>query len=205
MEKLSKKNKEDMFAGARVEIFGSKENPGDFVLWKPSSDIQPGWNSPWGRGRPGWHIECSAMSQKYLGKTFDIHGGGLDLIFPHHENEIAQSCSANDTNFMAKYWMHNGYVIVEGKKMSKSLGNFITVINALKKYNPEVIRYHLLSTHYRSPLDFNTNSLNKSKNILDSFYRTIYNLNLSNLVDEIDNEFFDALLDDLNTPKALSF
>ena len=203
--KLSKKNKEDMFAGARVEIFGSKENPGDFVLWKPSSDIQPGWNSPWGRGRPGWHIECSAMSHKYLGKTFDIHGGGLDLIFPHHENEIAQSCSANDTNFMAKYWMHNGYVIVEGKKMSKSLGNFITVINALKKYNPEVIRYHLLSTHYRSPLDFNTNSLNKSKNILDSFYRTIYNLNLSNLVDEIDNEFFDALLDDLNTPKALSF
>ncbi len=201
---LSKKNREEMIAGARVEISEFKTDPEDFVLWKPSEFDLPGWESPWGRGRPGWHIECSAMSEKYLGKSFDIHGGGLDLVFPHHENEIAQSCCANDTNFMAKYWVHNGYLVVEGKKMSKSLGNFLTVSDALKKNKGEVIRYCLLSTHYRSPLDFSAKNIIDSKNCLDSLYRAFYNFNFKEENDNIDKKFMRALLDDLNTPKALS-
>lgn len=141
---LSGRSLEEMVSGARVDVENYKENPGDFILWKPSSSDQPGWESPWGRGRPGWHIECSAMSKKYLGKHFDIHAGGLDLIFPHHENEIAQSCCANNKDVMANFWVHNGYVNSEGEKMSKSLGNFVTIRDLLSEFNGEVIRYALI-------------------------------------------------------------
>ena len=192
--KLSNKNLEDLKAGSRVEISDLKKNPMDFVLWKPSAEKDPGWPSPWGRGRPGWHLECSVMSEKYLGKNFDIHGGGLDLIFPHHENEIAQSCSNNSTNKFANYWLHNGFVTIEKEKMSKSLGNIITITNAVNKYSGQVVRLALLSAHYSQPLDWNDNLLNNQKNILDKWYN-LYEKNS----EEIQLDFVETLLDDLNT------
>ena len=156
---LSGRSLDEMISGSRVEVAEYKKNPGDFILWKPSSEKLPGWNSPWGRGRPGWHIECSAMSKKYLGTQFDIHAGGLDLIFPHHENEIAQSCCANNSDIMANYWLHNGYVTADGEKMSKSLGNFATINNLLLNFRGEAIRYALMQAQYRAPLSFSKKSL----------------------------------------------
>ena len=199
--KLSNRNMDEMLSGARVEVAEYKKNPGDFVLWKPSKDDEPGWNSPWGYGRPGWHIECSSMVETYLGKEIDIHGGGQDLIFPHHENEIAQSCSAHNNKSYAKYWMHNGYLNMEGEKMSKSLGNIITVKELLEKYDGEVIRLALLSTHYRKPINFGESLLEQSKNILNKLYK---NLNNESHEDEISKDVVNSLLDDLNTPLAIS-
>jgi len=197
--KLSNKNPKELISGSRVEISELKNNPLDFVLWKPSKDKEPSWQSPWGNGRPGWHIECSAMSEKFLGKEFDLHCGGLDLIFPHHENEIAQSICANDSSIFAKYWMHNGYVTVDGKKMSKSDGNFITINNLKNNYNGQVVRLSILGTHYRQPLDWNLNILETNKKILDNWYN-LY----SPSEDEISDEIFNILLDDLNTPKFIT-
>ena len=198
---LSGMNLNEMVDGARVEVAQYKKEPADFVLWKPSGKGELGWESEYGFGRPGWHIECSAMSEKYLGKEFDIHGGGLDLIFPHHENEIAQSCCAHKTKIMAKYWMHNGYITVNNEKMSKSEGNFITVRDALDKFNGEVIRYSLLSGHYRSPIDFSFEGLKESKSALDRLYRSSEGFDFDNNIDE---EFSIALSSDLNTPLAIS-
>ena len=197
--KLSNKNPKELISGSRVEISELKNNPLDFVLWKPSKDKEPSWQSPWGNGRPGWHIECSAMSEKFLGKEFDLHCGGLDLIFPHHENEIAQSICANDSSIFAKYWMHNGYVTVDGKKMSKSDGNFITINNLKNNFNGQVVRLSILGTHYRQPLDWNLNILETNKKILDNWYN-LY----SPSEDEISDEIFNILLDDLNTPKFIT-
>jgi len=198
---LSGMNLNEMVDGARVEVAEYKKEPADFVLWKPSEKGELGWESEYGFGRPGWHIECSAMSEKYLGKEFDIHGGGLDLIFPHHENEIAQSCCAHKTKIMAKYWMHNGYITVNNEKMSKSEGNFITVRDALDKFNGEVIRYSLLSGHYRSPIDFSFEGLKESKSALDRLYRSSEGFDFDNNIDE---DFSIALSSDLNTPLAIS-
>jgi cysteinyl-tRNA synthetase len=170
--KLSKRNLEEMQAGARVEIDERKENPLDFVLWKGSKPGEPFWESPWGQGRPGWHIECSVMSMKYLGETFDIHGGGKDLVFPHHENEIAQSEGATGKIF-ARYWIHNGFINIDKEKMSKSLGNFLTIKEVLKQWHPEVLRLFFLSSHYRSPLDYTEESLKEAKAGLDRFYSTL--------------------------------
>ena len=197
--KLSNKNPKDLISGSRVEISKLKNNPLDFVLWKPSKDKEPFWESPWGKGRPGWHIECSAMSEKYLGKEFDLHCGGLDLIFPHHENEIAQSICANDSSIFAKYWMHNGYVTVDGKKMSKSDGNFITINNLKNNFNGQVVRLSILGTHYRQPLDWNLKILETNKKILENWY-SFYSPNEEHISDEI----FNILLDDLNTPKFIT-
>ena len=197
--KLSNKNPKELISGSRVEISDLKNNPLDFVLWKPSKDKEPFWESPWGKGRPGWHIECSVMSEKYLGKEFDLHCGGLDLIFPHHENEIAQSICANNSSIFAKYWMHNGYVTVDGKKMSKSDGNFITINNLKNNFNGQVVRLSILGTHYRQPLDWNLKILDTNKKILENWY-SFYSPN----VDEISNELFNILLDDLNTPKFIT-
>ena len=197
--KLSNKNPKDLISGSRVEISELKNNPLDFVLWKPSKDKEPFWESPWGKGRPGWHIECSAMSEKYLGKEFDLHCGGLDLIFPHHENEIAQSICANDSNIFAKYWMHNGYVTVDGKKMSKSDGNFVTINNLKNNFNGQIVRLSILGTHYRQPLDWNLKILETNKKILENWY-SLYSPN----EDEISDELFNILLDDLNTPKFIT-
>ncbi|MBP9753146.1 MAG: class I tRNA ligase family protein, partial [Proteobacteria bacterium] len=195
------KNMDDMIAGARVEVAPYKEFSGDFVLWKPSSKDQPGWDSPSGYGRPGWHIECSAMSKSYLGEQFDIHGGGIDLIFPHHENENAQSCCANNTPFMANFWMHNGHLTVDGTKMSKSLGNFLTVKDLRLKWHPEVIRFALLSSHYRQPLDFSDDLLHQSKQALDRFYQAL--LDFKDIKPEPFELVENALRDDLNTPLAI--
>jgi len=197
--KLSNKNPKDLISGSRVEVSELKNNPLDFVLWKPSKDKEPFWESPWGIGRPGWHIECSAMSEKYLGKEFDLHCGGLDLIFPHHENEIAQSICANDSSIFAKYWMHNGYVTVDGKKMSKSDGNFITINNLKNNFNGQVVRLSILGTHYRQPLDWNLKILETNKKILENWY-SFYSPNDEHISDEI----FNILLDDLNTPKFIT-
>jgi cysteinyl-tRNA synthetase len=200
---LSGRNLSDLIAGARVEVANEKNNPADFVLWKPSDDIKNSFNSPYGYGRPGWHIECSAMSSKYLGNDFDIHGGGIDLIFPHHTNEIAQSCCAHPGSSYANYWIHNGFLTVNGEKMSKSLGNFITIEELLtKNIHGEVIRYLLLNSHYRKPLDWNEKALNDAKKALDSFYRTLLDKELPEV--EIPQEFLDSLLDDLNTPKCFA-
>ena len=198
---LSGMKLDEMIDGARVDVDSNKKEPGDFVLWKPSNKEELGWHSEYGYGRPGWHIECSAMSEKFLGKQFDIHGGGLDLIFPHHENEIAQSCCAFQTDFMAKYWMHNGYITVNNEKMSKSEGNFITVRDALKKFSGEVIRYSILSGHYRSPINFSFETLSESKTALDRLYRCSENYEFD---EHIDEEFLVSLSNDLNTPKAIS-
>lgn len=198
---LSRRQQDELLAGARVEVASYKESAGDFVLWKPSSPELPGWESPWGRGRPGWHIECSAMSQVFLGKTFDIHGGGIDLVFPHHENEIAQSCCAHQTDRMANVWMHNGHLLVNGEKMSKSLGNFFTVRDILRDYDGEVIRLAFLSTHYRSPLDWTGDTPKNARIMLDRFYRAVeYATDDNPEVDLI----ISALRDDLNTPLAIS-
>ncbi len=197
--KLSNKNLKELISGSRVEISELKTNPLDFVLWKPSKDKEPFWESPWGNGRPGWHIECSVMSEKYLGKEFDLHCGGLDLIFPHHENEIAQSICANDSNIFAKYWMHNGYVTVDGKKMSKSDGNFVTINNLKNNFNGQIVRLSILGTHYRQPLDWNLKVLETNKKILENWY-SLYSPN----EDEISDELFNILLDDLNTPKFIT-
>ena len=197
--KLSNKNPKELISGSRVEVSEFKNNPLDFVLWKPSKDKEPSWDSPWGKGRPGWHIECSAMAQKYLGEEFDLHCGGLDLIFPHHENEIAQSICANDTNILAKYWMHNGYLTVDGKKMSKSDGNFVTINNLKKNFNGQIVRLSILGTHYRQPLDWNLKILETNKKILENWY-SFY----SPEKEEISEELFNILLDDLNTPKFIT-
>ena len=202
--KLSRHSRDELIAGARVEVAPYKRDPADFVLWKPSTDDLPGWDSPWGRGRPGWHLECSAMSSKYLGLEFDIHGGGQDLIFPHHENEIAQSRSAHPEAGFAKYWMHNGYLMVEGEKMSKSLGNFYTVADLLGEFPGEAIRLALLKTHYRQPLDFTKGGLAEAKQDLDRFYGA-----LRDVAGVAPGEFSadavaGALADDLNSPLALA-
>lgn len=200
---LSGRHLEDLVAGARVEVSESKENPEDFVLWKPSKDVDHCFDSPFGLGRPGWHIECSAMSHKYLGDSFDIHGGGVDLVFPHHTNEIAQSCCAYPGSKYAKYWIHNGFLTVNGEKMSKSLGNFITTAELLDKgINGEVIRYILLNSHYRKPIDWNDKALSDAKKALDSFYRVLEKSNQDD--GEIPQEFYTTLLDDLNTPQSFA-
>lgn len=202
---LSRRNRDELIAGARVEVAPYKKDAADFVLWKPSDDETPGWESPWGFGRPGWHIECSAMSARYLGEEFDIHAGGLDLIFPHHENEIAQSCCAFGNDRMARYWVHNGFVTVEGEKMAKSVGNFYTVNDLLKDWQGEVIRYHLLSTHYRAPMDFSKDGLKEAKAALDRFYLVLRNVEVDELPDsKPDRHLVDALADDLNTPLAIA-
>jgi cysteinyl-tRNA synthetase len=200
---LSRRLQDEMLAGARIEIAPFKENPADFVLWKPSSSDEPGWESPWGLGRPGWHIECSAMSTSYLGVDFDLHAGGADLQFPHHENEIAQSCCANPGSKYARLWVHNGFLTVDGEKMSKSLGNFITVQDLLQQnLRGEEIRYALLSTHYRKPLDWTEKLLGDSKQSLSFLYQAIEGFSDLETV-AADAEFSAALSDDLNTPKAL--
>ncbi|MBV9203788.1 MAG: cysteine--tRNA ligase, partial [Alphaproteobacteria bacterium] len=206
---LSRRSRADMVAGARVEVAPYKEDPGDFVLWKPSTPDQPGWDSPWGRGRPGWHIECSAMSEDTLGDTFDIHGGGLDLVFPHHENEIAQSTCAHGGRPLARYWMHNGMLTDAGAKMSKSLGNIRTVRELLDEAPGEAIRLALLTAHYRDPLDWTSDRLRQARQTLDRFYRA-----LTLPRDAVFERFGEAgkavrpvreaLEDDLNTPLALT-
>lgn len=203
--KLSRHSRDELIAGARVEIAPYKKDPADFVLWKPSDANQPGWDSPWGRGRPGWHLECSAMSETHLGETFDIHGGGQDLIFPHHENEIAQSVCAHDGAPFVKYWMHNGYLTVGGEKMSKSLGNFHTVHDLLDETPGEAIRLALLSANYRQPLDFSMRALEEAKVALDKLYTALRNAK-DVKASEDENTFVirDALEDDLNTRKAIA-
>jgi cysteinyl-tRNA synthetase len=201
--KLSGRSQDELLAGARVEVAPYKRAAGDFVLWKPSGDDLPGWESPWGRGRPGWHIECSAMSWRYLGETFDIHGGGSDLIFPHHENEMAQSLCAFPGSRFARYWMHNGMLQVNGEKMSKSLGNFFTVREVLAKAPGEAIRLLLLRTHYRSLLDFSNQGLAEAKRELDRFYRALEQAPDA-AAGDVPAPVLEALCDDLNTPLAIS-
>jgi len=201
--KLSGRSPEDLLAGARIDVAPYKRDPGDFVLWKPSTDDLPGWDSPWGRGRPGWHIECSAMSWRYLGETFDIHGGGSDLIFPHHENERAQSLCAFPGSRFARFWTHNGMLQVNGEKMSKSLGNFFTVREMLAKAPAEAIRLLLLRTHYRAELDFSDLGLAEAERELDRFYRALKQVPDA-APGNVPPSVMDALCDDLNTPLALS-
>ena len=204
--KLSNRSLEDMLAGARVEVADYKRHPGDFVLWKPADAADPGWESPWGRGRPGWHLECSALIRAHLGETIDIHGGGRDLIFPHHENEIAQSRCAHGGDYV-RYWMHNAYLDIDGEKMSKSLGNFRTVRGLLKSYRGEVLRFALLSAHYRSPLNFSAELLDQAQSTLDSLYgtlREVEGIELDVDVPLTDEPFYQALNDDLNTPVAIA-
>jgi cysteinyl-tRNA synthetase len=198
---LSGRKVEDLLAGARVDIAGYKREASDFVLWKPSSDAQPGWESPWGRGRPGWHTECSAMIKKNFGETIDIHGGGQDLIFPHHENEIAQSKCAHGGRNLANYWLHNGYLTVSGEKMSKSQGNFVTVHDLLKEFigGGEDIRLCLLTAQYRQPVDFSRDGVIQAKKQLDKWYKITQGVEPTVVSDAV----LDALRDDLNTPKAI--
>ena len=197
--KLSNKNLDDLKAGSRIEISKLKKDPLDFVLWKPSDKNDPGWDSPWGRGRPGWHLECSVMSEKYLGSNFDIHGGGLDLIFPHHENEIAQSCAHNSTDKFANYWVHNGFVMMNKEKMSKSLQNITTIEDAINKYSGQVIRLSLLTTQYKQPLHWNNKLLLEQSKILNKWY-SMYSSEVSEKVPDC----FQDLLDDMNTPLYIS-
>ncbi|MFD0986844.1 cysteine--tRNA ligase [Methyloligella solikamskensis] len=204
--KLSGRSTDEMMAGARVEVAPYKKDPMDFVLWKPSEAKDPGWDSPWGRGRPGWHIECSAMAEAHLGDTFDIHGGGIDLCFPHHENEIAQSTCAHGNDVMARYWVHNGYLQVEGEKMSKSLGNFITVHDLLEGWQGyawpgEALRFNMLRTHYRQPLDWTLKGLDESHKILWDWYGVVEGATADETPPAA---VIDALSDDLNTPKAIA-
>ena len=198
--KLAKRSVDDMIAGARVDPAPYKKSPMDFVLWKPSDETTPGWDSPWGFGRPGWHLECSAMSAEYLGETFDIHGGGIDLVFPHHENEVAQSEGAHHDHPFARYWLHNGHLQVEGAKMSKSLGNFVTVHDLLKDWDGEVLRFNMLRTHYRQPMDWTLAGLKESETILNRWAK-----NSEGAEPTLHDEFLDALCDDLNTPMAMSW
>ena len=205
--KLSGRSTEDMIAGARVEVAPYKKNAGDFVLWKPSPDDLPGWPSPWGRGRPGWHIECSAMAAAHLGKTIDIHAGGNDLMFPHHENEIAQSTCAHGGQIFARYWLHNGMLTFAGKKMSKSLGNVMVLHELLELYPAEVLRFLLLRAHYRQPLDWSDNTLAQSRATLDGWYgvlRDLADTRVDPSEETIPAEFEEALCDDINTPAAFA-
>jgi cysteinyl-tRNA synthetase len=198
--KLSNRSLDEMIAGARVEVAPYKKDPMDFVLWKPSKPGEPSWPSPWGAGRPGWHLECSAMAGALLGETFDIHGGGIDLVFPHHENEIAQSRCAHGTPLMAKYWLHNGFLQVEGEKMSKSLGNFVTVRELLKEWPGEVVRFNMLRTHYRQPMDWTEAGLRESERTLAHWYELAGDETPGMLCADA----VMALEDDLNTPLALA-
>ena len=198
---LSGRSTDEMLAGARVDVAPYKKDPMDFVLWKPSEPGLPGWDSPWGRGRPGWHIECSAMSEEHLGQTFDIHGGGIDLVFPHHENEIAQSTCAHGTEIMAQVWMHNGFLQVEGEKMAKSLGNFITIHDLLKEWPGEAIRLAMLATHYRQPFNWTEAGVREAKRTLDHWYELTEDVEAG---DVLCADVLQALEDDLNTPKALA-
>ena len=198
--KLSNKNSEQLVAGSRVEISKYKKDPLDFVLWKPSDVNDPGWDSPWGRGRPGWHLECSVMSEKFLGKKFDIHGGGLDLVFPHHENEIAQSRCANKTNNFANYWLHNGFVTFDKEKMSKSIGNIVAIHKLRENINGQVVRLALLSSHYKQPLDWNEKLIKESQNTLNKWYGLFEKTDSEELQDDV----LDPLLEDLNTPEYIS-
>jgi len=204
---LSRREQRELLAGARVEVAPYKEAPGDFVMWKPSTPELPGWDSPWGRGRPGWHIECSAMAAEHLGETIDIHGGGNDLIFPHHENEIAQSTCAHDGKLFARFWLHNGFVNVHDTKMSKSLGNIVLVHDLLDQASGEAIRLALLNAHYRQPLDWSDQLLVETRTKLDRLYGTLRDIDGWQSIwqtTEPDATFIAALEDDLNTPRALA-
>jgi len=211
--KLSGRNFEDQLAGSRVEVAEYKRNPGDFVLWKPSTEDQPGWDSPWGFGRPGWHLECSAMSEATLGLPFDIHGGGMDLIFPHHENEIAQSCGSCNENLnpqiYTKYWLHNALLNMDGEKMSKSLGNIVYIRDLLKNHHGETLRLALLSSHYRQPLNWNSKTIEQSKKMLNKFYQALKNaeeieVDAENLSKNVPDSLKSSLCDDLNTSRAIA-
>ena len=205
---LSKRNRDEQIAGSRVEVAPFKKDPADFILWKPSPDPMPGWESPWGFGRPGWHLECSAMSEKTLGLPFDIHSGGMDLVFPHHENEIAQTCSLHknhDPDSFAHFWFHNGFVNVEGEKMSKSIGNIRLVHDLKNQYSGEVLRLTLLSAHYRQPLNWTKEIIEQNSKMLDRLYRSLKDLQDIELTSEtLTNDVMESLLDDLNTPKLLA-
>ncbi len=205
--RLSRRDMREMIAGARVEVAPYKKHPGDFVLWKPSDDSQPGWDSPWGRGRPGWHLECSAMAETHLGETIDIHGGGQDLVFPHHENEIAQSVCVHRGAPFARFWMHNGFVTMEKRKMSKSLGNTLIVHDLLKDHSGETLRYLLLTAHYRQPLDWSEKELARARRTLDRMYSVLRSAAGKFgpfEAGEPGSAFIDALKDDINTPIALA-
>ncbi|BBD79852.1 cysteine--tRNA ligase [Aerosticca soli] len=202
--RLSGRNVEELIAGARVEVAPYKRNPADFVLWKPSPPELPGWDSPWGRGRPGWHIECSAMSEAHLGETIDIHAGGVDLLFPHHENEIAQSTCAHGGKTFARWWLHNGMLTFEGAKMSKSLGNIERVHDLLQRHPAEALRYALLSAHYRQPLEWSDALVEQSRRTLDRLYGTLRDLGAGTVEAELPEDIEAALEDDLNTPAALA-
>ena len=204
---LSRRNLKEMIAGSRVDIAPYKKQPQDFILWKPSTSDLPGWDSPWGRGRPGWHLECSAMIKKYLGETIDIHAGGQDLVFPHHENEIAQSTCVHDGREFSRYWLHNGFLSIENKKMSKSLGNFSLVRDLLEYAPGEAIRLALLSAHYRQPLEWSTETIASAKQMLDRMYGALRDISISkNMIENTDipSSVLEALCDDLNTPKAIA-
>ena len=205
---LSKRNRDEQIAGSRVEVAPFKKDPADFILWKPSPDPMPGWESPWGFGRPGWHLECSAMSEKTLGLPFDIHSGGMDLVFPHHENEIAQTCSLHknhDPDSFAHFWFHNGFVNVEGEKMSKSIGNIRLVHDLKNQYSGEVLRLTLLSAHYRQPLNWTKEIIDQNSKMLDRLYRSLKDLQDIELTTEnLSDNIMESLLDDLNTPKLLA-
>ena len=208
--KLSKRNRDEQIAGSRVEVAPFKKDPADFVLWKPSTDEQPGWESPWGMGRPGWHTECSAMSKKTLGLPFDIHGGGRDLIFPHHENEIAQSCctsaSIDEPDSYAKYWMHNGFVTIDGEKMAKSMGNIILVKDLAENYHGEVIRLALLSSHYRQGLDWNEKVIHQANKLINKLYEIKHDLDDVTISDKNENNLdaISIIMNDLNTPGLIT-
>ena len=193
--KLSNKKLEDLIAGSRIEVSDNKKNSEDFVLWKPSLENEPSWDSPWGKGRPGWHLECSAMSKKFLGNEFDIHGGGIDLIFPHHENEIAQSRCANDTKVFANYWLHNAFITMSNEKMAKSQGNILKIKDFRNKVSGQVLRLALISAHYKQPLDWNDKLLEDCQNTIDKWYNVYLASNK-----ELDNETIQPLYDDINTP-----
>ena len=199
--RLANRSTDEMLAGARIDVAPYKKDAMDFVMWKPSSEDLPGWDSPWGRGRPGWHIECSAMAEKYLGKVFDIHAGGVDLVFPHHENELAQSRSCFDTPVMANYWLHNGFLQVEGEKMSKSLGNFRTIHELLGEWPGEVLRLTMLATHYRQPINWTETGLKEAEKTLDAWFAAIDGVAEPS---EIPASVIEALEDDINTPKAIA-
>jgi len=195
--KLSNKNLDELIVGSRIEISDNKKNPEDFVLWKPSTDDEPFWDSPWGKGRPGWHLECSAMSKKFLGNEFDIHGGGIDLIFPHHENEIAQSRCANETKVFANYWIHNAFITMSNEKMAKSQGNILKIKDFRNKISGQIIRLALMNTHYKQPLDWNDKLLSDCENTLDKWYR-VYSSDSKSI--KVPDEILKPLYEDLNTP-----